>query len=87
MSCRLKLREMLMPQVVDQTGDMRNALAKRGPGLKSWKVNPALFPCELSDEAMGLAKDAGGFCDGSDPGGLAIVLSSCCAFASSAALR
>ena len=52
-----------MPQVVDQTGDMRNALAKRGPGLKSWKVNPALFPCDLSDEAMSLAKDAGGFCN------------------------
>ena len=68
MWCRLKLREMLMPQVVDQTGDMRNALAKRGPGLKSWKVNPALFPCDLSDEAEGLAKDAGGFCNRDNPG-------------------
>ena len=68
MWCRLKLREMLMPQVVDQTGDMRNALAKRGPGLKSWKVNAALFPCDLSDEAMGLAKDAGGCCNRGDAG-------------------
>ena len=86
MWCRLKLREMLMPQVVDQTGDMRNALAKRGPGLKSWKVNPALFPCDLSDEAKGLAKDAGGFCNCRDSGArhCLVVLPH---FASSAAIR
>jgi preprotein translocase subunit SecA len=56
---RLKLREMLMPRVVRLSDDeipfQRN---QKLPIRKSWKVNEALFPCELSKETTSLAEEA-----------------------------
>ncbi|CAK9233356.1 unnamed protein product [Sphagnum troendelagicum] len=56
---RLKLREMLMPRVVRLSDDeipfQRN---QKLPIRKSWKVNEALFPCELSKEMTSLAEEA-----------------------------
>jgi len=57
---RLKLREMLMPDVVSQVED-DNAYARGRDGktkLRTWAANPDLFPCELSAETQGLAKKA-----------------------------
>lgn len=60
---RLKLREMLMPKVVIPPEDSiafepkskkKAALPKRN----KWEVNPALFPCELSEEALEHANKA-----------------------------
>eukprot|EP00887_Chlorella_sp_A99_P001989 scaffold18.g1989.t1 len=63
---RLKLREMLMPEVVslvDAADSVNGASLKpqrvaRGLAARSWAVSPALFPCELSSEAKALASDA-----------------------------
>ena len=68
---RLKLREMLMPEVVslddtlEQMAKSKRAQAAKLP--KGWSVNPALFPCDLSDatkkqatEAVNMAKRAWG---------------------------
>ena len=47
--CRLKLRELLMPQVVSQVeGSNPNVRTAKSNGYRSWKVNPDLFPCDLS---------------------------------------
>lgn len=55
---RLKLREQLMPEVVS-TVDMEGASkAQRVNKIKSWAVNPGLFPSELSPEAKALCSDA-----------------------------
>jgi len=60
---RLKLREMLMPKVVVPPEDSiafepkskkKAALPKRN----KWEVSPALFPCDLSEEALELASRA-----------------------------
>ncbi len=54
---RLKLREMLMPKVVnlvDQDGTRR----LKPLTLNSWNVNPKIFPCDISEEGMKLAKEA-----------------------------
>lgn len=42
---RLKLRELLMPRVVSQVEE-GNPMAK-SRSLRSWRVSPELFPCEL----------------------------------------
>ena len=58
---RLKLREMLMPKVVSLVeSEEAGVKARRARPLtaKSWSVNPALFPCEMSPEAEKLATDA-----------------------------
>lgn len=58
LGCRLKLREMLMPEVVSQVeGD--NPIARGAKGWKTWKANPELFPCDLSPETTQLAEQAG----------------------------
>ncbi|KAL4443549.1 hypothetical protein ABPG75_011286 [Micractinium tetrahymenae] len=56
---RLKLRELLMPEVVS-TVDLEGGAGKvqRVNKIKSWAVNPGLFPCELSAEAKALCSDA-----------------------------
>ncbi len=59
-TCRLKLRELLMPEVVSQVeGSNPNVkTAKKNGGYRSWKVNPDLFPCELPKEVQKEADDA-----------------------------
>eukprot|EP00250_Pteridium_aquilinum_P015288 c22496_g1_i1 orf=619-3663(-) len=54
---RLKLREFLMPRVV-KTSDEEVQSATNESSRKTWKVNPLLFPCELSNESSQLISDA-----------------------------
>ena len=56
---RLKLREMLMPKIVNLL-DSENSTSRiaRPRTPSSWKVNPKLFPCDISEEGMRLAKEA-----------------------------
>lgn len=53
---RLKLREMLMPRVVKPIEGAFSV--KKLPQKKTWQVNENLFPCDLSKDAISLAKDA-----------------------------
>ncbi|KAK8950603.1 hypothetical protein KSP40_PGU017241 [Platanthera guangdongensis] len=54
---RLKLRELLMPRVVNPVGGAFVSV-KKLPPRKTWKVKESLFPCELSSVTALLAKDA-----------------------------
>lgn len=55
---RLKLQELLFPEVVSQVdSDDRAYAAGKGRG-RSFAADPALFPCELSDAAAAEAKAA-----------------------------
>ncbi|PNW75221.1 hypothetical protein CHLRE_12g517900v5 [Chlamydomonas reinhardtii] len=58
---RLKLREMLMPEVVTIVEDDNNPfrVGKDGKArVRNWAANPSLFPCELSANTMSMAKSA-----------------------------
>uniref|UniRef100_A0A7I4C591 chloroplast protein-transporting ATPase n=1 Tax=Physcomitrium patens TaxID=3218 RepID=A0A7I4C591_PHYPA len=56
---RLKLREMLMPRVVRLSDEeIPFQKTKKLPTKKTWKVNPSLFPCELSNDCATLAEEA-----------------------------
>lgn len=58
---RLKLREMLMPEVVTVVEDASNPfrVGKDGkPRVRSWAVSSSLFPCELSEATQAKAKKA-----------------------------
>lgn len=66
---KLRLREMLMPKVVKPTDDeiafqpqsqnkKKQQQRQQIPGKKTWKVNPALFPCELPPVKVALAEAA-----------------------------
>jgi hypothetical protein len=52
---RLKLRELLMPEVVSQV-EGTSSKAQRVNKIRSWAVSPGLFPCQLSDEAKRLCQ-------------------------------
>ncbi|KAK8554617.1 hypothetical protein V6N13_093596 [Hibiscus sabdariffa] len=54
---RLKLREMLMPRVVQPAGGVFVSV-KKPPPMKTWKVNEKLFPCKLSSKNTKLAEEA-----------------------------
>ncbi|GFH12233.1 protein translocase subunit SecA [Haematococcus lacustris] len=57
---RLKLRELLMPQVVSQVEE-ENVFGKSRDGktrVRSWAANPDLFPCDISASTLTLAKQA-----------------------------
>ncbi|PKU63459.1 Protein translocase subunit SECA1, chloroplastic [Dendrobium catenatum] len=54
---RLKLRELLMPRVVKPAEGVFVSV-KKLPPRKTWKVKESLFPCELSNVTVSLAKDA-----------------------------
>lgn len=54
---RLKLREMLMPRIVNPV-DGVIVSKKQLPPRKTWKTNESLFPCELSEDTLSCAKDA-----------------------------
>lgn len=48
-----------MPQVVSQVeGSNPNVRAASSNGYRSWKVNPDLFPCDLSQPLQKQADDA-----------------------------
>ncbi|KAJ7519747.1 hypothetical protein O6H91_20G054300 [Diphasiastrum complanatum] len=56
---KLKLRETSMPRLVRMSDDEIPFQKRRKiPQRKSWKVNESLFPCELSQTTMSLAKGA-----------------------------
>ncbi|TVU21114.1 hypothetical protein EJB05_30731 [Eragrostis curvula] len=54
---RLKLREILMPRVVDPLDGVVVSKKQMTP-RKTWKTNESLFPCELSKETLSSVKDA-----------------------------
>ncbi|KAF7036415.1 hypothetical protein CFC21_047090 [Triticum aestivum] len=54
---RLKLREMLMPRIVNPV-DGVIVSKKQLPPRKTWKTNESLFPCELSEDTLSCIKDA-----------------------------
>lgn len=54
---RLKLREFLMPRVV-KTSDEEIRSQTLSSSRKTWKVNPLLFPCEVSSENSQLVNEA-----------------------------
>ena len=55
---RLKLREMLMPKIVNLVDEEDGPRRLRPLTVNSWNVNPKLFPCSISDEGMVLANAA-----------------------------
>eukprot|EP00775_Hariotina_reticulata_P010943 gene10943-11097_t len=57
---RLKLREMLMPEVVSQA-DVADAYAKTRAGrsnVRSFAADPSIFPCQLSEGTLAAARSA-----------------------------
>lgn len=56
---KLKLREFLMPRIVQLTDDeIPFQKGRKLPPKRTWKVNPILFPSELSEESSSLVTDA-----------------------------
>lgn len=55
---RLKLREMLMPKVVNLVDQEDRSRRLKPLTASSWNVNPKIFPCDISEEGMKLAKEA-----------------------------
>lgn len=57
---RLKLREFLMPRVVQLSDDEIpfQQRARKLPPRRTWKAKAVLFPCELSDESSSLIEEA-----------------------------
>ncbi|XP_059077428.1 protein translocase subunit SecA, chloroplastic isoform X2 [Cryptomeria japonica] len=55
---RLKLRELLMPRIVNAINEVQLEGKQKLPVRKNWKVNKNLFPCELSPDNMSLAENA-----------------------------
>ncbi|KAF5842058.1 chloroplast-associated SecA protein [Dunaliella salina] len=54
---RLKLQELLFPEIVSQVEEANAFAMKNGkPGVKTWAANPDLFPCNLSSAAMDKAR-------------------------------
>lgn len=55
---KLKLRELLMPRIVNTVDEMQLERKRKLPLRKNWKVNESLFPCELSEDSLSLVEDA-----------------------------
>ena len=55
---RLKLREMLMPKIVNLVDEEDGPRRLRPLTVNSWNVSPKLYPCSVSDEGMKLANEA-----------------------------
>lgn len=56
---KLKVREFLMPRVVMLSDDeIPFQRGRKLPPRRTWKVDPILFPCELSKESSSLVTDA-----------------------------
>ena len=57
--CRLKLRELLMPKIVNTSDpELQPARMGKQSTKKSWEVNPDLFPCELPEALQTEADEA-----------------------------
>lgn len=54
---RLKLREMLLPKVVNLV-DQEETRRLKPLTVNSWNVNPKIFPCDVSQESSACAKAA-----------------------------
>lgn len=55
---RLKLRELLMPRIVNAIDEVQLEGKRKLPLRKNWKVKENLFPCELSPDNMSLVENA-----------------------------
>ena len=55
---RLKMRELLMPKVVNLVDEEDGPRRLRPLTINSWNVSPKLYPCSVSDEATKLANEA-----------------------------
>ena len=55
---RLKLREMLMPKVVNLVDEQDGPRRLKPLTVNSWNVSPKIFPCDLSEDAIACANDA-----------------------------
>ncbi|KAH9313109.1 hypothetical protein KI387_028144, partial [Taxus chinensis] len=55
---RLKLRELLMPRIVNTIDKVQLEEKQKLPQRKNWKVNENLFPCELSPDNISLVENA-----------------------------
>lgn len=55
---RLKLRELLMPRIVNTLNEIQLERKRKLPLRKNWKVNENLFPCGLSPDSLSLVEDA-----------------------------
>ena len=55
---KLKLRELLMPRIVNTVDEMQFERKQKLPLRKNWKVNENLFPCKLSQDSLSLVEDA-----------------------------
>ena len=55
---RLKMREMLMPKVVNLVDEEDGPRRVRPLTINSWNVSPKLYPCSVSDEGTKLANEA-----------------------------
>jgi preprotein translocase subunit SecA len=55
---RLKMREMLMPKVVNLVDEEDGPRRLRPLTINSWNVSPKLYPCSVSDEGAKLANEA-----------------------------
>ncbi len=55
---RLKMREMLMPKVVNLVDEEDGPRRLRPLTVNSWNVSPKLYPCSVSDEGTKLANEA-----------------------------
>lgn len=54
---RLKLREMLLPTIVNLV-DQEETRRLKPLTVNSWNVNPKIFPCDVSKESLACAKAA-----------------------------
>lgn len=55
---KLKLRELLMPRIVNTVDEMQFERKQKLPLRKTWKVKETLFPCKLSQDSLSLVEDA-----------------------------
>lgn len=57
---RLRLRSMLLPEVVNQLAALEGEASKgkATPPAKTWAVAPTMFPCDLSPDTLSQAKEA-----------------------------
>ena len=57
MTCRLQLRSMLMPEVVNQMAALEGQKGKKAPPKKNWSVSADMFPCQLSPDTLSQARE------------------------------
>lgn len=55
-ACRLQLRSLLMPEVVNQMAALEGQKGKK-QAPKSWSVSADMFPCQLSPDTLSQARE------------------------------